>query len=251
MQLENKTNRASTLIHVLLFFLCVLVANAAPTALGQNEPPLDSLNSVSAMIIGGIAIGAGIFLVFLGYKLIVPTLFIAGAGFSIAIYFLILRAANVATAFDKLETHYLIIGGVIGVIAGVLAVLLKDVGFFALGCFLGYTSCHYILTIVASFTTVSNTVSYIIVGLLVITGGVLILLLKRPFTIVATAVIGSIVTFTAIDIFARQGYYNQLNSIVRDLSLSGVGTKSGLVAMLVLTPIFSLIGILVQFSTTG
>lgn len=155
--------------------------------------------SVSAAI----AIGLGLVVCFLGYRLLRPTMFVCG---------FLAGALAVGTLIEKnfadesWEPTGVWVGFVLGgFVSGVLVVMIYTAGIFLIGCVAGVLlaialNTSFAYKIYPSEPLLVLVVLMIILGLL---GGMLALKLERPIIIVATSLVGAALTVTGV------GYYGK------------------------------------------
>ncbi|KAF0683294.1 hypothetical protein As57867_024569, partial [Aphanomyces stellatus] len=198
-------------------------------------------------IIAGAAIAVGLALVFLGYKLIRPAMFISAFAVGAVLSFVIFE--NAFRDKSYVDTACWIAFAVGGLLLGALVVCLYPVGVFLLGAFAGLLLATQLQTsfgyaIAPAHENIVFIVLLVVCGLLC---GALALWIERPFFIVATSWSGAIAAVWGIGYFAG-GYPNAANlqkhmsgdKWVYDVPNAWWGYLAG-------TVVLALIGMWVQF----
>lgn len=152
-------------------------------------------------ILAGIAIGAGLFVCFLGYRLVRPTLFICGfvLGGSIAVYI----KDQIKTDTSWWDLIAFLIGGVI---VGVLVLVLYKLGIFLLGAAGGVALGVLVNTSIAPEVYPSHP-EYLLIILCAIFGlifGCLALYIEKIALIITTSIAGGVAVVWGIGQFAGE-----------------------------------------------
>ena len=167
-------------------------------------------------VVAEFAIIAGLVVCLYGFRLLRTMIFVCG--FLVAG---LLVSVAIENAFG-LKTWVLAASWigcfVIGIAGGCVAL-----AFFPLGVFLAGSMLAYTFTTSLPYRVLPGESSYVLDGAVVLMGGILAWLLVRPFTIVASSLVGSVTVIWGIGYFA--GKYPSGDDIERfHLHLTGRGT---------------------------
>ncbi|KAF0699290.1 Aste57867_10132 [Aphanomyces stellatus] len=255
---------SSALVYAVMTILALqaTVASAANITINGNSAFDNQVNKilhwdgtreslgVGPDIIAGVAIAVGLVLVFLGYKLIRPAMFISAFAVGAVLSFVIFE--NAFRDKSYVDTACWIAFAVGGLLLGALVVCLYPVGVFLLGAFAGLLLATQLQTsfgyaIAPAHENIVFIVLLVVCGLLC---GALALWIERPFFIVATSWSGAIAAVWGIGYFAG-GYPNAANlqkhmsgdKWVYDVPNAWWGYLAG-------TVVLALIGMWVQFRNT-
>ncbi|RKO93293.1 hypothetical protein BDK51DRAFT_28919 [Blyttiomyces helicus] len=198
---------------------------------------------------GIVFIITGIFMTFFGYKLLKPLYFIIGFWVGAVLAYVVLTAIeNHGTDFgSKHDLIYAITIAVVGLLTGALFLCLWQIALYATGALLGFVLALAILSLVTGGAIHSGVGRWIFIGALTVLGGVVVLFLEKPIMIIGTATVGAFAVVFGIDVFARQGYYILVRSLV-----GGEGfysTNKWVYVELGGFALLAIIGICVQYAT--
>jgi len=193
---------------------------------------------------------AGLFLCFLGLKIFIATVVLAGVFLGYVIMYAILINCDV-TNEAALVFGSLAFGIVFGVImVFMLKKFLKGV-LFLIGFLAGFFFAIWILSWASSegHSIESDAWRWVTIILIAIIGGIITVALPKILIAVGTSMFGSYLVFYGIDIFAQTGYADAFRVI-----LSGdphLPFDDVMYAMLACNGVLCGLGILVQLCVTG
>lgn len=202
-------------------------------------------------VVAGATIAVGTAVAFFGYKLVGPTLFLAGAaagGF--ATY--VVMDATISDNYERKPEAVIATSLAVALVAGIVLVRLRKIGVFVAGAAGGAVAALMLNTAVIyrlqtyAPKEVPSLYLYVVVLLLGLFGGYLALKLERTVLIVATALAGSFGAVAGVGYFAGH-YPTSYQSFVHNDQLNRDpivwAYLGGMVAM-------TLLGVVVQLRTT-
>ena len=201
---------------------------------------------VSAGVVAGVSIVAGLILVFVGYRIFRVALALATTYFVYALMYSLLVGVGVTEAAIVCWTSL-----AVGMVAGAIVLCYYKLGIFALGCVAGGSLAVWIMswTDIPFITSVGWRWAFIIVLALIV--GILALFLIKVVAIVATAWVGSFMTFVGIDVFAQTGFAQAVSEILSGQVATPNLYSPAAYAMLSACVVLAIIGMIVQFTLTG
>ncbi|KDO20214.1 hypothetical protein SPRG_13469 [Saprolegnia parasitica CBS 223.65] len=213
---------SSTALHVprSLLLLPFLLHVASSLSVGGNSTFDNQVNKIlhwtgddfgslglGPEIVAGVAIGAGLLATFLGYKLVRPTIFLAGFTLGSVGFFLL--AERLFANASYIDTACWIAFFVGGFLVGSFVLWLYKLGIFCVGALAGvllatqiHNSFGYLI-----YPSSPNTVLIVLLIVLGLGLGFVALKLERPFLVFASSCFGAIGAVWGIGFFAG-GYPN-------------------------------------------
>ncbi|RKP03049.1 hypothetical protein CXG81DRAFT_24359 [Caulochytrium protostelioides] len=187
----------------------------------------------------------GIYLTFVGHRLVRIMIFLAGfyAGALIAYAVLVNVERNRGVPIDAWIWFIAIL--LSGILFGAMLLCLYRVGLFILGALLGLVIAIAILSLRSQGLIHSVAGRAAFLALMALAGGIAILFLERPVMIIATAVLGSYAAFYGIDLFAGTGFADALPEFLG--AGNGYDLTGPVGGMLIGWLVFCLLGMSYQF----
>ncbi|KAL3898596.1 MAG: hypothetical protein SGCHY_002629 [Lobulomycetales sp.] len=231
---------------------------AAQTAAGRKglTQPLESASQnvrVSEIVTAIVLIITGLVFVFFGHRLFRPILFLAGFYVFGVLAYSALIAIETNRGAQLFGTNrdwlFIVIVIVAGVIGGSLFACLWKLGLFAIGLLLGFTLGSFILGLISNGAIQSEVGRIIFLSVFALAGGIAILFFERVLLVLGTAFPGSYAVFFGIDLFAKTGFKNGVQTFI-----SGQGVYNATAAvygMLVGVVLLAIIGCVYQFRDTS
>jgi len=241
----------STLTVLVSLILGILVQAAlgqlpsVPSTSGLTTEAVSAITPQSA-IAGGICIGIGLFLCFLGYRFFRPMLFLAGfALFGLIAYIGAINISPLQPGNTLQMTIYLVVIVVIGLVGGILMAVFWKLGLFALGLIGGFFLAMFVLALIPSGVIPSPIISAIVIVVVALICAILVFKFERPMVIISTAVAGAFIFILGVDFFVQTEFAASLASY---LSGTGVYTPDGRTyGMLAGLAVTAVLGMVVQF----
>ncbi|KAJ2693071.1 hypothetical protein H4R19_006058 [Coemansia spiralis] len=215
-----------------------------------------TLGSHGGIVAGGIVAGVGLiaiglFMTFVGYRLVKALVFLAGfcamGGLVLYAEYLI-RPPHEGEKARRL--WYLAIAAVIGAAAGSALLFLYKVGIALVGALGGFAAASWILSMRSGGVIHSSTGRALLILALVAAGMAAALFLHRPAVIVLSSVWGAYALFVGIDCFARTGFQSTALAFL-DAPGAIYVTSPGVFAMIAGMALAALLGVFVQLRLTS
>ncbi|KAJ1955786.1 hypothetical protein EC988_001692 [Linderina pennispora] len=236
------------LIAVLMMLFSAAFAADVSTSDGSLALSKHGALTASGIVAGIVLIVIGVFFTFFGRKLVKVLIFLAGfcvvGGLTIYLEYKI-RAPREDE--KTREIVYLVVGGVLGLIAGGLLLCLYKVGIAFVGGLGGFALATWILSMKSGSLITSEAGRIVFIVVLIVIGMLLALFLEKPAIIVASAVWGSYALFVGIDCFAKTGFQDTATTF---LSAPGATyeTSAKVYGMIAGMAVTAVVGIGVQFA---
>lgn len=222
-----------------------------PTVLASSMPlfpgALSSWDDVdmSSTVYGVVAVLLGFVFLFFGIRLFRTILALAGFAACAILAYVLLTNIGDFVGFG-VHRSWIVLGvcAAAGVAGGLLALWLWTAALVALGALGGFGLSLFVLSMhafSASFLPFFMTA-------LVVLGGLLAVLLERKIIVVATAMSGAVAVSSGIDVFAKTGFNNALEQLVRNHAVADGEPR--MYWMLVACGGAAVVGMVVQFLTT-
>ncbi|KAJ2800651.1 hypothetical protein H4R21_003091 [Coemansia helicoidea] len=205
----------------------------------------------SGIVAGVVLIVVGLFMAFVGYRLLKALVLLAGfcaVGGMVLYAECLIRPPHEGEHARSL--WYLAIAAVVGAAAGGALQLLFRAGIALVGALGGFAVASWILAMRSGGAIHSSAGRALLIIALIAAGIAAALFLQRPAVIVLSSVWGSYALFVGIDCFARTGF--------RSTALAFLGapgavyaTSPGAFAMIAGMALTTLLGVFVQFRLTA
>lgn len=237
------------MLDLALQFLLLSLVSAQTT--GEARQSVSNAFSGQSVVSGIILIIVGLMLLFAGYRLLRPTLFIAGMAIFTVLGYILLTRLEPAGGYQNHETVLLLGSLAIGLIGGFLAFFLFSVGLSLLGALGGGSLAMFLLSWRSQGLITSETGRAIFIAVFAVLGAIAMHFLQKPAVIVASSFGGSYLLFTGIDVFTKTGFNAALRLFLSgDLALdvSGFTADGPLYGLLVGVLVVALVGMAVQYS---
>lgn len=227
------------------------IAPSAAQDADKIKKEVEHILSKYQSVVAGATIAIGAVVTFSGYKLVGPTIFLAGAatgGF--AAY--VVTDSTISDNYQRKPAAVIATSLAVALVAGIVLMKLRKIGVFVAGAAGGAVAALMLNTAVLyrlqTFApkAVPSLYLYIVVVLLGVFGGFLALKLERIVLIVATALVGSFGTVAGIGYFAGH-YPTSYDSFVHNDHLNRDPIVWAYLGGMVL---MTLLGVVVQLRTT-
>jgi hypothetical protein len=207
---------------ILFLFICISVYGAPVTTEVITAAAPGELTAY-ATFIGILAIVAGLFLAFSGYRLFRTALFVAGFLVFSNISSIVVQRLD--TAQTVTGTTLLLICFGAGVIGGFVAQGLWRFGLSLIGAVGGGAIAASLLTLKSGFLIEADGNRLLFILACAIIGAVMIHFFEKPMLIGSTAVAGSTVAIFGLDVFVKTGY---ADAVIFFLQNTRAGINNGI-----------------------
>jgi hypothetical protein len=222
----------------------------------------DAFEIASQKLGAALLLIVGLVFLLLGFRLFRVTFFVAAFFFVGAICYFFLHKYQPGTLDFK---DQILISGAIGIVAGLIAMFVINVGFFLGGCILGFFLTTFILTIVVPYQGSSTSLLmllsqpyqyYLIVFLGALATGLLALTnrFQKFIIITGTSLAGSFCVMCFIDYFAKTGFSASITTILvsaKDGNITNTSIKNNAWGLLVGCILLAVIGVILQYNIFG
>lgn len=203
-----------------------------------------------AILYGLLAIGLGFLFLFFGIRLFRTILSTTGFIFASVLTYIII--ANLRDHYQwgvhgDLYTFLFCLGT--GIIGAMLSLSLWMLALIGMGCLAGFSTALYCLSWQTAASSTSTWMRPMILGGATAIGGFLAVIYERAIVMVATALVGAVAVSSGIDVFARTGFNEGLEHIIRNRGKAEL--NSGMYALLCSGAGMALLGLLIQAFVTG
>jgi hypothetical protein len=168
--------------------------------------------TASAIASGVICLVFGLLLLFAGYRLLKPMLFLAGLYVFTILGFAILTKAEPAAGYPNSDAVLFWGSIAIGVLGGILSLVLLQFGLTMLGALAGFCLAVFILSLKSGGLIESSGGRIALIVCLCLLGAILIHFFEKPLIIVCSSMAGSYSIVYGIDTFAKVGYVATLRA---------------------------------------
>lgn len=224
-------------INILLIMISAVAA--------QTNPVKETMNMAGATFYGVVSILAGLFLVFLGFRLVKPIVFLAGFHVGSLVTFIIIENIDVARGRAGMEFIPL----AVGIVTGFIAIKLFKLGIVSLAALGGFAFGTFLLSWKSKGLIEGKVERPIFLLAMSIIPAILVLFFEKPVIIVATSILGSVLTGIGIDLFAQLGFASAIRTFISNKGEAEISGK--LYYLLASMIVLALVGVLVQFGVTG
>ncbi|KAI8834663.1 hypothetical protein BC829DRAFT_422214 [Chytridium lagenaria] len=235
----------------------VLLATTAFTApVPQSNIPekaSNELNNVKLTLGGGLtgalSILVGGFILFFGFKLYKPTIFVVGSIIGSMLGYNILIRVEPSNGYPSRELVLLLGSIAIGILFGFLLLCLRRLCIFALGAVGGFFLAIFILGLRPGSLIESGWGRWIFIAVFVIIGIVAALKLEKPLVIFVTSFAGSYGVIFGVDCFAGVGFAEAAARAVAggNVDVSAFQVDGKVIAMAISVLVLTAIGVVVQY----
>ncbi|KAI8834664.1 hypothetical protein BC829DRAFT_458449 [Chytridium lagenaria] len=239
----------------LITCLTLLSTPAFSTPLPQNIIQQANTNvtttklSLGPILTGAITLLVGGFILFFGFKLYKPTIFIVGTIIGAIAGYSILIQSEPENGYPSRDL-VLLFGSIgIGVIFGFLLLCLRRICIFAVGALGGFFIAIFILGLRPGSLIETGWGRWIFIAVFVILGIVAAFKIEKPLVIAATSFVGAYGVIFGIDCFANLGFAEAAARAVSggNVDVSAFRVNGNIFAMAISVLVLAAIGVFVQF----
>ena len=242
--MKMKSQQSNSLLFFLLSFFLSLVH--AQNLTNDVTVPLTGERIVTGVLL----IGFGIVMLFFGYKLLKPILFLSGFYLFWIIGYAILTKCEPSGGYSNREAVLIFGSLAFGLLGGLLGFFIFRLGLFFVGAFGGLSLSLFILSLKSGGLIQDPTGRSIFIAVLAIGGGIIIQFFVKPIVIICTSFDGAYSIVYGIDIFARTGFNQAATNWFegkQGLSLNEFTVSWKTITLLVTVLVLFIIGLVVQF----
>jgi len=188
--------------------LHTLALASSTCASSLNIPP--QVANASELTICVVAVILGLVILFYGYRLFKPVLFLTGFVIGAGVTFI------VVARFTSAE-NYIVVGGALlaGFALGLLLLCIIKVGIFILGAAFGFLIAAALLSL-KDGGLFDNYVQYTLIAALPLAGGILAIIFEKALIILATSFGGAYAIMASVDRFAKGGFSQVIPLILQN-----------------------------------
>ena len=209
----------------------------------NNFTPEDIVFAIFCMI-------SGLFLVFIGYRLLMIALFLTGTYLGYVIMYAILTSAGVE---DDLVVVFVSLG--VGLVVGVLTLALfrclMSVCLFLLGFLVGFVFAIWIQSWAEGGLIENDAWKWVFIVVCALIVGLLTSAFQKLFIIIGTSFYGSYFVFYGIDVFVQTGYSQNMETILSGKNDAPQEFGKEIYGMLIGTVLLAIVGVFVQIKYTA
>ncbi|KAI9333343.1 hypothetical protein DFJ73DRAFT_854439, partial [Zopfochytrium polystomum] len=230
-----------------VFALPLRVASAAVTDQTTASAAGYSITAPAA-VVGAIGILLGLFLVFFGLRLYLPTIFAIGFAFGAAVGYTVLTRVEPSSGYPSRDL-VLLLGSIgAGIVVGALLLCLRGLAVSLIGGAAGLYLALFLLSLRSGGLIQSDVGRLVFIAVFVVVGAIAAVVVERWAVIVGTSVVGSYLFVLGVDCFAQTGFTTAATDFLGGGGLSfGDFEANGKVWALAATfVILALIGIVTQ-----
>ncbi|KAI9337367.1 hypothetical protein DFJ73DRAFT_849176 [Zopfochytrium polystomum] len=207
--------------------------------------------SAQQAILGGVCMGIGALLLFLGFKLYRPTLFICGVIFgSCAGYIILIHAEPHPDGYPS-RSNVLLFGSLaFGLLIGGMFLCLRKLALLGIGAVSGFFLAMFVLGLRSYGVVDAGWGRAVFIAVFCLAGVVAVFFLEKHVVIVGTAVTGAYGLVFGIDCFAHTGFVQASESFVSStstLNFAAFVINGRVIALMVSFVALAVIGIVVQY----
>lgn len=201
-----------------------------------------------AIIFALISIGLGTFLLFWGFKLYRPTVFLIGFVFGAAVGYMILKRVQPEAGYPQGEWVLLFGSLAVGLLVGSLLLCIKQLAVTLIGAAAGLFLALWLLGLRNGGLIRSDWGRLVLIAVCIILGIIAAIKLEREVVIIGTSITGSYLIVFGIDLFAQTGFTSLVQASLggTGFNLDAFSVSGRVIALAVTFVVLAIIGSVVQ-----
>jgi len=232
---------------LILFGIFLQNVSALPILFKRDEEkvPIDNENKqkVISKIIGALAVITGFCICFFGHQIYQKIIFFIGF-----ICGVILTKAVFDSAWSNCSSVVVyIVGVIVGIIFGALAMCAYKVSLSILGALTGYFVAAILIAFIPSIADKFN--PFLLTVILAIIFIILIYIYEKPIIIITTGITGSYMIFYGIDTIIETGLARAVQTMYNSQSFEAFESNTSVRVMIIASILVAILGWIVQFIT--